>query len=73
MSCIEFHDSLYDYAQGELEATIRVTCEQHLIDCKHCVVIVESYRATITLAKALPKCAKPLSAEFEAKLRKMLG
>ena len=72
MSCIEFHESLYDYAQEELEVTLRVTCEQHLVLCRACVVVVESYRATISFGKAL-KCAKPLGAEFEAKLRKKLG
>jgi hypothetical protein len=73
VSCTEFHDSLYDFAQGELDVTIRVTCEEHLVECRHCVVVVEGYRATITFAKALPKCAKPLNAGFEAKLRAMLA
>jgi anti-sigma factor RsiW len=71
MSCREFHESLYEYAQDELDVTIRVTCEQHLVVCRHCVAVVEGYRATITFAKAL-KPAKSLSAAFEAKLRAML-
>jgi hypothetical protein len=54
-----------------LDVTIRVTCEQHLVVCRHCVAVVEGYRATITFAKAL-KPAKSLSAAFEAKLRAML-
>ena len=72
MSCSEFHESLYEYAQGELDVTVRVVCEQHLVECQHCVVVVESYRATISFAQGL-RCAKPLSAGFEAKLRAMLG
>jgi len=72
MSCSEFQESLYDYAQRELEVTLRVTCEQHLVLCRDCVVVMESYRATITFGKAM-KCSKPLGAEFEAKLRKMLA
>jgi len=72
MSCSEFQESLYDYAQRELEVTLHVTCEQHLMLCRDCVVVMESYRATITFGKAM-KCTKPLSAEFETKLRNMLA
>ena len=72
MSCVEFHESLYEYAQDELGAEIRIVCEQHLVECRHCVVVVESYRATITFAKSL-KSPSPLKSDFEARLRAMLG
>ena len=73
MSCPEFEESLYAFVELELEAEVRLRCEEHLGQCPPCTLVVESYRATVTFARALPKCSKPLNPEFEAKLRAMLG
>ena len=73
VTCAEINERLYEYVEGELEITFRVQCEVHVGECPPCKVVVESYRATITFARALPKCSKPLNPGFEAKLRAMLG
>jgi anti-sigma factor RsiW len=72
-ACIELHESMFEFVEGELEVAVRVRYEQHLLSCPPCKVSIESYKATVTIARALPKCAKPLNPEFEARLRKLLG
>jgi len=73
MNCAELHAQLFEFIQGDLEVTVRVECEEHVIACPPCLVSIEHYRATVAFAKALPKCQKPLNPSFEARLRKLLG
>jgi anti-sigma factor RsiW len=57
MTCREATDFLMDYLDGKLAAPVRITFEEHLIECPACVDYVESYRATITLAAGCEKDA----------------
>lgn len=73
VTCAELHEWMFEFVEGELEVAVRLQCEQHMVSCPPCVVSIESYRATVTIARALPKCSKPLNAEFEARLRALFG
>jgi anti-sigma factor RsiW len=72
MNCQELIDLLHDYTSGELVVEQHRTVEVHLSECKHCFTLVETYRYTIKLARALPKCQR-LPAEVEQRLRRKLA
>ena len=72
MNCQELIDLLLDYIGEELVIEQRQTVEIHLTGCNKCVMLVESYRHTVRLARALPKCQQ-LPAAVEARLRKVLA
>jgi anti-sigma factor RsiW len=71
MTCQELIDLLTDYIHGELVAERHQRFEIHLSGCKNCVIMVDSYRFTMRLARALPKC-EPLPKQVEDRLRKVL-
>lgn len=73
MTCDELLDLLLDFLEGEMEAARKAACEEHLCGCRSCVVYVETYRATITVTRALPACDEGLPPGFEAKLRALLA
>jgi anti-sigma factor RsiW len=72
VNCEELLDLLLDYIGGELVVEQHRTIEVHLAGCARCVMLIESYRYTIRLARALPKCER-LPAAVEARLRKVLA
>ncbi len=71
MNCQELLDLLHDYIGGELVIELHRTVEIHITGCNSCMMLVESYRHTIRLARALPKCER-LPAAVEDRLRKFL-
>lgn len=71
MTCRELHTVLYEFVGGELAAETRVSVEQHVAGCPHCGTFVETYRATVTLSRSLPREGR-LPAGLEQRLRKML-
>jgi hypothetical protein len=72
VNCQELLDLLLDYVGGELVIEKHQTLEIHLRGCNKCVTIVNSYRYTMRLARALPKCER-LPSEVEDRLRKVLA
>jgi len=62
---------LHDYVGDELVIEQRQTVEFHMTGCKDCTIRVESYRHTVRLARALPRCDK-LPAAVEERLRRAL-
>jgi hypothetical protein len=72
MNCQELLDLLHDYIGGELVIELHRTVEIHITGCNNCLMLVESYRHTIRLARALPKCER-LPAAVEDRLRKLLA
>ena len=71
MTCQELLDILHDYLDGDLVVEKRETVEVHISGCKDCTVRIETYRHTVRLAKALPRCDK-LPPAVEERLRKAL-
>jgi anti-sigma factor RsiW len=53
LTCREIADFLLEYLSGELDATVQVAFAGHLARCPHCVAYLESYRATVRLARSL--------------------
>lgn len=68
MTCDEFSDRLSDFVNEELPIEIRATFEQHLVVCPHCGSLIATYRATITLVRALPRCDAQLPEPIQARL-----
>lgn len=52
ISCEELHAFLGDYLDGELAPARRGEFERHLRRCRSCAAYLESYRATVALARA---------------------
>jgi len=73
VTCATIEAWVFEIVEGKLPADDKAGCDAHLGKCPPCVRIIESYKATITFAHALPKCQRPLPAEFEARLRALLG
>jgi anti-sigma factor RsiW len=71
VSCKELLEILNDYLDGELVVEQRQTIEFHMTGCKDCTIRVETYRQTVRLAKALPRCDS-LPPAVEERLRKVL-
>lgn len=71
MTCQELCDILHDFISGELVVEKHRTVEVHLSKCRNCVTLVETYKYTIKLARALPKCQR-LPQNVEERLRKVL-
>ena len=72
MTCQELLKILHDYLDGDLVVEQRQTVEIHMTGCKDCTIRVETYRHTVRLSRALPKCDK-LPAAVEERLRKALA
>ena len=71
MTCNELLDLLHDYIGEELVVEQRQTIEIHITGCKDCTIRVETYRHTVRLARALPRCDK-LPPAVEERLRRAL-
>jgi len=71
VTCKELLDILHDYLDGDLVVEQRQTVEVHVSGCKDCTIRIETYRHTVRLARALPKCDK-LPPSVEERLRKAL-
>jgi anti-sigma factor RsiW len=52
MTCRELNGFLDDYLDGSLAPQTRVTFDAHIGKCPECAAYLESYAATIRLAKA---------------------
>ncbi|MBP3958468.1 hypothetical protein J8F10_24740 [Gemmata sp. G18] len=72
MTCTELAALLVDYLGGELVVEHHETVTVHISGCKKCEVFVATYRHTVSVARALPKCGA-LPPAFEARLRAALG
>ena len=72
MTCRELHAVLYEFVGDELAAETRLTVEQHVSSCAHCGTYVETYRATITMTRSLPR-ASAVPPSLEQRLKKMLS
>jgi hypothetical protein len=71
VTCNELLDLLQDYIGEELVVEQRQTVEVHITGCKDCTIRVETYRHTVRLARALPRCDK-LPPSVEERLRRAL-
>ena len=52
MTCRELNGFLDDYLDGSLATQTRATFDAHIGECPECAAYLESYAATIRLAKA---------------------
>jgi hypothetical protein len=47
MNCTDFLSKMTDYFDGQIEAELLVEVRQHLSECKHCEVVVDTTKQTI--------------------------
>jgi len=52
MTCKEFCDILDEYVDGQLSREARADFDEHLLECEDCVQYPDTYRKTITIARA---------------------
>lgn len=71
MTCEELTELLVDFLGGELIAEHHETVEVHIRGCLRCESYVATYRHTVRVSRALPKCGT-LPAAFEARIRALL-
>jgi anti-sigma factor RsiW len=71
MTCRELAEALGDVVDGALADDHRVAAQEHLDGCPDCMILMETYRQTITLARRLPP--PPLPAGLLARLQEHLG
>ena len=51
MTCRECSEFLSDYLDGELDAVVRASFDQHLSRCPNCVTYLDQFAATIRAGK----------------------
>jgi anti-sigma factor RsiW len=75
LTCDGIREHLLDHCAGELVVEIRESFEAHLGICENCLHYVESYRHTVKVMRALPRCELPAAVEerLRARLREHLG
>jgi hypothetical protein len=71
VNCEELRELLLDYVGGELVVEQCRTIEIHVSACQNCTIRIETYRHTVRLARALPRCDK-LPSSVEERLRRVL-
>lgn len=71
MTCDELFGLMLDFVSGELVVETCESIKLHIASCERCDIIVSSYKHTMRVARALPRC--DLSTEFKDRLRKLLG
>ena len=49
MNCTEFLANLTDYFDAKTAATLRAELEQHMVNCSHCYVTLNTTRQTIEI------------------------
>ncbi len=49
MNCTEFLSNLTDYFDAQTAAKLRTELEQHMADCSHCTVTLNTTRQTIEI------------------------
>jgi hypothetical protein len=47
MNCTDFLSKMTDYFDGQIEAELLVEVKQHLAECHHCEVVVDTTKQTI--------------------------
>lgn len=73
-TCEDVVEFMIDFVDGDVTLIIKARIEEHLYICPHCGSRVALYKATLTITRALPKCAPiKLPDEVEARLRQKLN
>jgi anti-sigma factor RsiW len=67
ITCRELTELLMEFVSGELPPERHEHIEKHLHLCSPCMILVETYRYTITLSRNLPR--QPLPPACEQRLR----
>jgi anti-sigma factor RsiW len=68
--CRRYRISLSAYLENELDANRNRLLEEHLIGCPECTAILETFRKTIALCRALPLL--PVPDELHSRIMQIL-
>ncbi len=72
IECRDLLRSLSDYIDGELDEVLRATIEQHMAECGHCRIVVDTLRKTVLLYHALSQAPMPLPPDVQERLFRAL-
>ncbi len=73
MTCTELLEHLAAYLARELQADVVALLETHVGECETCGGVVETYRLTLVVVKALPRQCDPLPAGVADRLKAALA
>ena len=73
MTCQELLEHLASYVSKELEADVLVLFETHVGECPTCGGVLETYRLTLVIVKALPTQCDPLPDGVADRLKRALA
>jgi hypothetical protein len=73
VTCQELLEHLAAYVAHELDADVLVLLERHAGECKHCGQVVETYKLTLVVVKALPAACDPLPEGVADRLKSALA
>ncbi len=72
MNCQELLEHLAAYVSAELQADVVVLFETHVSACPGCGGVVETYRLTLIVVRALPRQCDPLPDRVADRLKAVL-
>lgn len=72
MECRDLLRLLSDYVDGELEESLCAAIEQHMAECGHCRIVVDTLRKTVKLYHALSQEPTPLPQNVQERLLRAL-
>ena len=49
MTCTDFLSKLTDYFDGQIDAALMVEVKQHIAECHHCEVVLDTTSQTISI------------------------
>jgi hypothetical protein len=73
VTCQELLENLAAYLARELDADVLVLLERHVGECKTCGGVVETYRLTLLVVRALPDHCDPLPTGVADRLKAALA
>ena len=73
MTCQELLEHLAAYVARELQADVVATLERHVGECPTCGGLVETFKLTLVIVKALPRQCDPLPDGVANRLRAVLA
>ena len=70
MNCRRVTTLITEYLSGALDFKTTLAWRAHLLDCRDCLALLETYRKTIELIRSLPR--KEISPEAQNRIRRFL-
>lgn len=73
LECRDLLRSLSEYVDGELDESLCAALEQHMAECDHCRIVVDTLRKTVMLYHEISRESTPLPQEIQERLFRALA